>query len=93
MDSPVIIYRPEEVTAIEAAALEAFSSGAKRVVLDLDSVVVLDAMAVRGLIALLRRAREHGGDIALCASRPDVLRTLSVTALDRIFNLIKLEAA
>jgi anti-anti-sigma factor len=93
VDSLVINYQPEHAAAIETQALEALASGVERVILDLDSVPVLDVMAVRSLIALLRRAREHGGDIALHASRPDVLRTLSVTALDRIFNLVKLEAA
>lgn len=93
MESFVLTYQPDALAEIEAETLEALAGGATCVTLDLDSVAVLDAPAVRGLIALLRRAREHGGDIALQAGRPEILRTLSVTALDRIFKLVKIEAA
>jgi anti-anti-sigma factor len=93
VNSLVLSYHPGGLPALEAAALQAFASGAKRVIVDLDSISTLDASAVRGLIGMLRRAREHGGDVALRASRADVLRTLSVTALDRIFAIVKEEAA
>jgi anti-anti-sigma factor len=67
--------------------------GAERIVLDLDAVAVLDTKALRGLISLLRRARSTGGEIALRSSRTDVLGTLSVTALDRVFPVQCLQAA
>ncbi|HEY5257714.1 MAG TPA: STAS domain-containing protein [Candidatus Baltobacteraceae bacterium] len=93
MNSLVVEYHPDSLAATEAAAIAAFASGAECVVLDLDSIASLDASAVRGLIGLLRRAREHGGDVALRVGRPDILRTLSVTALDRIFKVVNTEAA
>ena len=93
MESLVIEYRPQAYPEVEAAVLSAVEQGAARVVLDLDSVVVLDTEALRGLISLLRRVRSSGGDLALRSSRPDVLRTLSVTALDRVFTLVETRAA
>ncbi len=87
MESVTIEYRPQTFPAIEGAILEALRDGAERVVLDLDSVASLDSAALRELIKLLRSARSSGGDLALRSTRADVLRTLSVTALDRIFDL------
>jgi anti-anti-sigma factor len=92
MEPIVIEYRPQAYPALEAAVGAALESGAK-VVLNLDSLDVLDTEGVRGLISLLRHARSIGGELALRATKPDVLRTLSVTALDRIFALVREEAA
>ncbi|MEO6836001.1 MAG: STAS domain-containing protein [Candidatus Tumulicola sp.] len=86
-------YHPQAYPAVEAAVLAALSDGAERVVLDLDSVAVLDSGALRGLILLLRRVRSAGGELALRSNRADVLRTLSVTALDRVFPILQPEAA
>jgi len=93
MESILIDYRPKEYLALETAVLLALADGADRVVLDLDSVDALDTDGVRGLISLLRRTRAAGGDLALRSSKPDVRRTLSVTALDRIFTMVEAEAA
>lgn len=87
MDSVVIEYRPDPYHAVETAVLDALHGGAERVVLNLDTVDALDNQAVRGLITLLRRSRAVGGELALRSSKPAVLRTLEVTALDRIFPM------
>jgi anti-anti-sigma factor len=79
------VYRPQAYPEVETAVLDMLNKGAGPIVLDLDAVAALDTEALRGLIRLLRRARSAGGDIALRSSRADLLRTLSVTALDRVF--------
>jgi anti-anti-sigma factor len=89
----VIEYRPEVYPEVEATVFGALQEGAERIVLDLDAVAVLDTKALRGLISLLRRARSTGGEIALRSSRTDVLGTLSVTALDRVFPVLRSQAA
>jgi len=91
--SSTIEYRPHAYPQVEAAVLDSLRKGAEPIVLDLDSVVALDTQALRGLIKLLRQARSAGGDIALRSSRADVLRTLSVTALDRVFAVERQLAA
>ncbi|MEO6836312.1 MAG: STAS domain-containing protein [Candidatus Tumulicola sp.] len=93
MESVVIEYRPSAYPVVEAAVLTALEAGAARVILDLDSLDTLDTEGVRGLITLLRRARALGGELALRSVKPDVRRTLAVTALDRIFPLVETEAA
>jgi len=50
--------------------------------------VVLDTEALRDLISVLRRARLKGAQIALRSSRDEILRTLSVTGLDRVFAVV-----
>jgi anti-anti-sigma factor len=62
--------------------------GAEQVVIDLDTLVVLDTDALRDLIALLRRARLKGAQIALRSSREEIRRTLSITGLDRVFAVL-----
>jgi anti-anti-sigma factor len=89
---PVISYAPERLDAIASTAQTYFEEGAGRVVLDLDGLARLDTDAVRGLIVLLRRSRDVGGEIALKVSRPELLRSLSVTALDRLFPMVKAAA-
>ncbi len=93
MEPVVIEYRLAAHPAIEAATLAAFEGGATRVILDLDALDSLDHESVRGLISLLRRARAAGGELGLRATRPDVMRTLSVTGLDRIFTIVEVQPA
>jgi len=93
MQSPLTInYRPESLDAITREALAAFEEGAPRVALDLDSLVRLDTDGVRGLITLLRRSREVGGEVALRVTRPELIRSLSVMALDRLFPMVGMAA-
>lgn len=93
MESVVIEYRPNPFAPLEEAVVAAIEGGAERVVLNLDPLESLDTHGVRGLIKLLRRSRAIGGELALHANNPDVRRTLSVTALDRIFPMVQVEAA
>ena len=86
-------YHIDRLPSIETAMLAAFEAGAPRVVLGLDSLDHLESNDVRGLIILLRRARDVGGEIALSVTRPDILRSLNVMALDRLFPIVSPKAA
>jgi anti-anti-sigma factor len=90
---PTISYAPGSVDAISTTVQAFFEEGAPRVVLDLDELPRLDTEAVRGLILLLRRSRDAGGEIALKVSRPELIRSLSVMALDRLFPMVGVAAA
>jgi len=93
MESIVIEYHPNAYPVVEAALLTALEEEETRIVLDLDSIGALGTDGVRDLISLLRRARAVGRDLALSATKPDVLRTLQVTALDRLFHMVEAEPA
>ena len=83
-----IEYLPQNYPAVEAAVDAALRQGKERVVLNLDTVAVLDTEVLRGLISVLRRARLKGAQIALQASQAEILRTLSVTGLDQVFTVV-----
>jgi anti-anti-sigma regulatory factor len=88
MQTLTLDYRPEALDRIQADALAALRDGAPRVVLNLDELPRLDADSVRGLITILRRSREIGGEVALKVTRQDLLRSLHVMALDRLFPMV-----
>jgi|GEM_PF-7105494 len=66
----------------------AIETGTKDIIVALDSLAVLDSAAIRRLITLLRRVRDAGADLTLAVSRIEFLRTLEVTALDKVFRLV-----
>jgi anti-anti-sigma factor len=93
MDAIRFEYRPQAFPQVQAAVMAALDAGAGCVVLDLDSLESLDAQATRGLIILLRRTREIGGELALQVTRPELIEALRVMALDRLFPMINPEVA
>jgi anti-anti-sigma factor len=86
--NPTFVYTPDRLDAVSREMLDAFDEGAPRVILDLDGLGRLDTDGVRGLITLLRRARDVGGEVALHVTRPEIVRSLQVTALNRLFPVI-----
>lgn len=92
MEALVIEYRPGAYAPLEAAIMAALEAGTP-VELGLDSLESLDVGNVRELIALLRRCRAIGGEFALRASKPNIRKTLAVTALDRLFPVLGEEEA
>ena len=90
MQAQIFSYKdsqPGALTALQNAVVGAIQRGS-RVILDLDHMPVLDNPALRGLIMLLRRVREAGGELALRVTRPELRSTLSLTALDRVFEMV-----
>jgi anti-anti-sigma factor len=73
--------------ALQASVMAAVDAGETSVSVDLDKISVLDSAAMRQLITLLRRTRERGAQIALVTGRADILRSLRVTSLDKVFNV------
>ena len=56
------------------------------VVLDLANVGFLDSTGLGVLVGAARRMRGDGGDIWLSGGQPGLLRVLSITGLDRVFE-------
>ena len=55
-----------------------------RMVIDLSEVPFMDSAGLGALIGGIRRAREHGGEVAVACSRPTLTRLLHTTGFDRI---------
>jgi len=59
----------------------------KRLVIDISSVPFVDSAGLGALIGGIRRARELGGDVAVCCNRPTLTRLLRTTGFDRIVTV------
>jgi anti-sigma B factor antagonist len=57
------------------------------VVLDLDGLSVIDDAGLGVLVGALRRARVHGGDVALVCTGAELLELFALTRLDRAFAI------
>ena len=55
--------------------------------IDLSSVPFMDSAGLGALIGGIRRAREVGGDVAVCCNRPTLVRLLHTTGFDRIVTV------
>jgi anti-sigma B factor antagonist len=66
---------------------ELMDQGRFNLVVDLESVEFMDSTGLGVLVSSLKRAKEHDGNIALVCSRPQIVRVLSITGLDRIFEV------
>ena len=61
--------------------------GHYQLVVDLEGVEFMDSTWLGVLVACLKRAKEHGGDLSLVCTSPQILRVLSITGLDRVFQV------
>ena len=55
--------------------------------IDLSAVPFMDSAGLGALIGGIRRARESGGDVAVCCNRPTLVRLLHTTGFDRIVTV------
>jgi anti-sigma B factor antagonist len=69
--------------------IELLDSGVERLVIDLSGVTFIDSTALGVLIGGVRRVRGVGGAMTLVATSRPVERVLSITGLDRVFDLHK----
>src|ERR687894_1522240 len=65
-----------------------------KLLIDMSEVPFVDSAGLGALIGGIRRAREAGGDVAVCCNRPTLTRLLHTTGFDRIVIVAdSLEAA
>ncbi|MFI6503133.1 STAS domain-containing protein [Nonomuraea typhae] len=73
-------------SAGKLAALS-FTSGYRRLDLDLAGLSFIDSSGLAALVRLHQRAESDGAALRLVAVSPHLRRLLKVTALDRLFRL------
>jgi anti-anti-sigma factor len=91
MNTVTVVYEPCGSADFERTA--GALAGRCNVIVNLDYVASLQTADVRRLIEMARQSSDAGTDFALRATRPDVLKMLQMTALDRVFTVIGPEAA
>jgi anti-anti-sigma regulatory factor len=79
---------PEALQRLRGDVMRAVGAGAEVVSLDIDDIGVLDSPVISTLISLLRDVRERGASISLRANRKNLLETLRITALDKVFTIV-----
>jgi anti-sigma B factor antagonist len=72
---------------VRSAMLELFEAGCTSLIVDLSNVDYLDSSGLGVLVAGLKRAREHGGEVHIVTSKVRIMRVLEVTGLDKIFSI------
>jgi len=66
---------------------EVIDAGARRVVVDLAEVELMDSSALGALVLMFKVLRDDGGDLCLAAPRPLVRTVLAVTTVDRAITV------
>jgi anti-sigma B factor antagonist len=67
--------------------------GRTRLVLDLSGVDYVSSAGLRALLATMKDARQHGGDVRLAAVKPEVARVLDLSGFTTILKLFPDESA
>lgn len=73
--------------------LELLDASVGKLVIDLSAVTFIDSTALGVLIGGLRRVHDAGGVMALVVATPAVERVLTITGLDRVFDVHDTRAA
>lgn len=72
---------------LRQALQQVIDTGARRVVVDLAEVRLLDSSALGTLVLMFKALREDGGSLCVAAPRPLVRSVLSITSVDRAITV------
>ena len=61
--------------------------GHHQLVIDLSSLSFIDSSGLGALVAALKAARQHGGNVRLCGLTPGVQSIFELTRLSRVFDV------
>jgi anti-sigma B factor antagonist len=74
---------------LKARLIDALDRGDGRVVVDVTESTFLDSTAVSTLLSAHRRAQRRGGHVVLVSTSDEIARTLSITGLDGILDVVE----
>ena len=66
---------------------QAVASGARRVVIDLTDVPIMDSSALGALVVMYKAMRERGGSLCVAAPQLVVRAVLTITSVDRVVTV------
>lgn len=67
--------------------IEQVQQGSYRIAVDLGGVEFMDSSGLAVLISGLRRTKEHDGSLILVSPTSSVKRVLTITGLDKVFDI------
>jgi len=68
---------------------ELVDDGHVRIAIDAEAVEFMDSTGLGVLVGALKRVREHDGTLTLVCTRPNLLRLLAITGLDKVFPVFR----
>lgn len=68
--------------------LELTESGTRRIAIDLGGVTFMDSSSLGVLITCLKRVREQDGNLVLVGVNGPPIKVLTLTGLDRVFEMV-----
>jgi anti-sigma B factor antagonist len=74
---------------LKARLIDALDRGDGRIVVDVTESMFLDSTALSTLFSAHRRARRRGGRVVLVNTSDEIARTLSITGLDAILDVVE----
>jgi len=89
-----LLKKPVDAAALAVLRCElasAVDGGERDATIDIDDVVILESAVIAALLEILRLTRERGATVSLCARRPQLLQSLRITALDKVFTVVTCE--
>jgi anti-sigma B factor antagonist len=72
---------------LRTAISDAIDGGHAHLVLDASGITFMDSTGIGVLVIALRRSRASDGSFAIAGAHGRTLRTLSLTGLDRVFDM------
>ncbi|MGH9224377.1 MAG: STAS domain-containing protein [Acidimicrobiales bacterium] len=75
------------VGALDEAVESLAALGLPTVVVDVSALTFIDSSGLHRLVVLLKRQREHGGEVVLRAPPPQVVRVLEIVGLTRVMKI------
>jgi anti-anti-sigma factor len=79
---------PSRCCAALTAELERLAGTPTRLVVDLDTADAVDSTVLGALVLALKRLQASGGELAVACRRPETLRLLRLTGLDRVLAVV-----
>ena len=82
----------EESSALRASVNALFTSGTKKIILNVGKVEYIDSSGLGILVAMSRAAKSHGASLALCNLGSHFEEVMQITKLLTVFDTYKTEA-
>ena len=87
--SPSGILDSTQASAISAQVEDALAAGAKILLVDLQETTFVDSSGLGTLVSVLKKTRERGCDMAVCAINPQVKMLFELTSMDQVFEIFE----
>ena len=78
----------DSLAALRAAIAVSIEAGESEIAVDIDDLGILESNVISALLVIRRQVSDRGAALSLRASRPRLLESLRITALDRLFSVV-----